>query len=751
MSLKAIIVLSFLQKQLQMTIKIKLLSILIFFIPNFIFSQNSMIGDGFGGRLWYTPTNYTVGSYSAYAICGNSCGNNAQLYSWGANQYGQLGIGTMGLTAGTSTPAIVPGMVDIKYFTTGYCMVAIKNDNSGWVWGQPWLQTPLGTLPIQVITDVNFADAGTFIVAFVKNDGTVWSVGSNRSGSFGDGNITEPTTASPSKMTGISNAVRVAVGQATTIVLLRDGTVWATGKNIRGGLGNNSTLTNIALSPVQVTGLTDIVDIKANEGANLALDKNGDVFAWGSNGWGCIGNGAPYGAYANQVVPVKIPGLSNIVAISGCDDGIHFMALNADHNCYAWGFNAYGQLGTGNYNAVLTPSLVATDVDDIMAGETFSYLVKTDSSLWASGGSPYSYDFTTIGSIWMNLSNSERRVFTQINPMSPPMNLCQVVKIFSTNAVQIACGTIQVNVAGGQAPYTYDIGKGAQSSNIFSGLSSGNYSVIVKDKKGCTKATYAKVILGNGVTGITISKSNPTCGLQNGTITIQKVIGGTSPYQFSVNGSSYTSNSNYSNLAADTFTISSKDTLGCQYTDTISLQNLSSQPTIANAGFPQIIFTSTTTLNANQPLVGNGKWAILSGSGSINSPLQFNTAITNLSIGKTKLRWSISNSCGTSNDEVEISVKFKNGQIFVPSAFTPNNDGLNDYFNFTANPGIKIGYFKVYNRWGQLIFSNSQSNLGWNGFYNGAEQPNGIYIWILQAIDEFGKTIDLKGTVGLIR
>jgi alpha-tubulin suppressor-like RCC1 family protein len=68
------------------------------------------------------------------------------------------------------------------------------------------------------------------------------------------------------------------------------------------------------------------------------------------------------------------------VAISGCDDGYHFMALDANKNCYAWGDN-FGHLTSANNRSYSTPSLVATNVIDIMAGETFSYIVKADGIL----------------------------------------------------------------------------------------------------------------------------------------------------------------------------------------------------------------------------------------------------------------------------------------------------------------------------------------------------------------------------------
>lgn len=729
-----------------MTLKFKLATIFLF--PTFVFSQNSIIGDGFGGRLWYTPYNYTVGSYSGYTICGDQCGNNSQLFGWGGNYYYQLGDGT---NISSTPPVAAVGMTNVKFYTTGYCMATIKNDNTGWVWGKPFQLSPISTLPIQVLTDVKHADAGTYACAFVKNDGTVWSVGSNVNGNFGNGSKFAPTTSSPSQMIGIDNAVRVSVSQLTTAVLLKDGTVKVAGSNARGGLGNNSPLTAEALTAVTVTGLTDIVDIKSNEGTHIALDRDGNVYGWGSNGWSAIGDGGPGGADDNRVIPVQIPILNNIVAISGCDDGIHFMALDASHNCYSWGFSAYGQLGSGSIIRAIRPVLVATNVDDIMAGETFSYIIKTDKTLWASGGSPSLYYSTMPASIYMNLSNIERNVFTELDPTIAPMNLCAPVKIFSIFANPVSCGTIAVSVGGGQPPYTYDIGQGPQPGNIFSGLSPGNYTITVKDNNGCTKITNATVSIGNGITAMAISKSEPTCGLPNGSISIGAVTGGIGPYQFSLDGSGYTSAVNYTGLAAGNHSISIKDAFGCEYTEIITLQNISLQPTTADAGPDQAVSSSGTTLNANQPLVGTGSWSVISGSGTITAPSQYNSSITGLSIGITKLRWSIANNCGVSEDEMEITTKFSNGQIYVPRAFTPNKDGLNDHFTFIANPNIKIIYFRVYNRWGNLMYSHSPGQAGWNGLHIGMEQPNDIYVWTLQAINESGKTETLKGTVALIR
>jgi gliding motility-associated-like protein len=351
-----------------------------------ISAQNSMVGDGFGGRLWYSPTNYTVGSYSAYSTCYNSAPN--QLYGWGSNQYNQLGLGTA--TTGANLPTPLPNLTNVKLISASYTLGVIKNDNTGWTSG-------LSGSPIQVITDAYFLDASRAAIAFVKNDGTVWSIGVNGNGIFGDGVSNFPYTTIPVQMSIINNAVRVACNEFATTVLLSDSTLMVSGTNVNGHLGLGTGVSQ-ALTPLPISGLPPIVDIKSNAFGTAALTSNGDVYYWGRINF----LGSPY------FTPFQLTNLSNIIAISGCDDGYHFMALDVNQNCYGWG-NSSGQFGLTVSVNTDTAVLCATNVIDIMAGESFSYIVKSDTTLWASGGSNF-------GSIWLDLSNFDRVPFTQIDP-----------------------------------------------------------------------------------------------------------------------------------------------------------------------------------------------------------------------------------------------------------------------------------------------------------------------------------------------
>ena len=93
-----------------------------------------------------------------------------------------------------------------------------------------------------------------------------------------------------------------------------------------------------------------------------------------------------------------------------------------------------------------------------------------------------------------------------------------------------------------------------------------------------------------------------------------------------------------------------------------------------------------------------------------------------------------------------------NCYIGVPSAFTPNGDGLNDYFwphNALKADNLE---FKVYDRWGQLVFQSSNWQQKWDGTFNGAPQPAGVYVWFLSYTNhDTGQKVFQKGTVMLIR
>jgi gliding motility-associated-like protein len=111
---------------------------------------------------------------------------------------------------------------------------------------------------------------------------------------------------------------------------------------------------------------------------------------------------------------------------------------------------------------------------------------------------------------------------------------------------------------------------------------------------------------------------------------------------------------------------------------------------------------------------------------------------------------SVNNYCGTKTDTVHV---YKNCDypIYMPAAFTPNGDGLNDIFRVPPQNKNRLIQLTVYNRLGLVIFTTSDKSKGWNGYFEGHPADNGVYIYLLRMAGISGKAITQKGAVVLMR
>ena len=88
---------------------------------------------------------------------------------------------------------------------------------------------------------------------------------------------------------------------------------------------------------------------------------------------------------------------------------------------------------------------------------------------------------------------------------------------------------------------------------------------------------------------------------------------------------------------------------------------------------------------------------------------------------------------------------------YVPNSFTPNGDGLNDIFRAIPVGIAYTEWFRVFNRYGELVFQTNRWLKGWDGTYLGKKQPAGTYVWIVKGMDRNGKIVEQKGTVTIIQ
>jgi alpha-tubulin suppressor-like RCC1 family protein len=302
----------------------------------------------------------TITAISARFLHSLALASNGTVWAWGNNSFGQLGnnsvndssspVQVMSGLAGKTVTAIATGMSHSLALTSAGTVYAWGNNENGQLGVN---STTSRAIPVQVTgfsgKTIKAIAAGNSFSMALATDGSVWAWGYNSSGQLGDG--TNTTRLLPVILIGLSgkNITAIAAGNNHALALAADNSVWAVGANNSGQLGDG-TYTNRS-AWVRVKGLTDVT-VKAIAAANdhsYLLNLDGTVFASGENDRGQLGDGFT----ANRYLPDIVTGLSGINTISsGATNGL---AVDTNGVVWSWGGNDYGQLG----NMLKVDSMIA--------------------------------------------------------------------------------------------------------------------------------------------------------------------------------------------------------------------------------------------------------------------------------------------------------------------------------------------------------------------------------------------------------
>jgi len=135
-------------------------------------------------------------------------------------------------------------------------------------------------------------------------------------------------------------------------------------------------------------------------------------------------------------------------------------------------------------------------------------------------------------------------------------------------------------------------------------------------------------------------------------------------------------------------------------------------------------------------------------SASMNDPLVLQPAVFPSVESQYTLNAVSTVGCGTASSGVIVTV-YKD--IFIPNAFSPNDDGKNDVFRVFALDSYELISFDIFNRWGSRVFSTTNTSTGWNGKVNGYTQETGVFVYYIEIKNRSGKIKSIKGNVLLIR
>lgn len=406
-------------------------------------------------------------------------------------------------------------------------------------------------------------------------------------------------------------------------------------------------------------------------------------------------------------------------------------------------------------------------VQEIIQPSCFGFDDGAIEIIISNGLAPYTYDFND-GNGFGNTNTLSNLIAGTYQVDVLDANLCVgsfslVIEDHPPLAINlesqnISCfgesdGSINANIEGGFGNYFYNWSNGA-TTQLNAGLIIGDYSVTILDENNC-EITASTTLTQPDSLGVDLVEiiDNICYGESNGSITVVG-IGGTPPFEYSLDGSNFQTESIFNNLPANDYNVVVLDALGC--TATVMATVVEPFQLIVEVG-PDLLLQlgyDTTVLAISNYSPATYEWTPLDSLQCLNADCSF----INLSPTSTTTYQVLAtneNGC-TAIDSVTVYL-VKDRPYYVPNAFSPNDDGKNDGFTIFGGPGLEeIEKLQIFSRWGSLVFetatiSPNDVSLGWDGTFLEKPVSQGVFVYIAQLRFVDKEVIQATGDVTVLR
>jgi gliding motility-associated-like protein len=384
----------------------------------------------------------------------------------------------------------------------------------------------------------------------------------------------------------------------------------------------------------------------------------------------------------------------------------------------------------------------------------------------ASGGTPpYYYNWSTVpaqtthlatglasGSYTCNVTDaagctvSRLFIIDEINSGTAVTSVTQTISCPGDSN-----GIVAVTMNGGSPPFSYSWNTiPAQSNSSATLLSMGTYQVVITDGNGCTVTATVNLDAPDPfVTSLVTSMEH--CSAKDGHAQVQ-VSGGNPPYTYRWSTFPAQLTETATGLRRGNYSCLVNDASNCFFIKSVDVDG-TVKPTAAFMYTPGVVSIQNPLCSFIDQSIHANEWhwtfedALNPSSSDFRNPA---FAFSDTGHWCVKLVVKNADEC---MDSVEHCVDVNPGfSVFVPSAFTPNNDGINDLFFPQMFGAIYKDYsFEVYDRWGMLVFRTSAVNGSWDGKINNRHPLRDVYVWKIMVREESGEMHKLDGKVTLAR